>query len=394
MAKRTTTTSHSSVDQSAALPTMMDHIRELQGRLFSTVVAFILITGAAYPFFDKIATILMAPLKNGQELVYLTPGGAFSFIIKVCVYIGIIGTLPIIIFHLYRFLMPAVRHVHLRTVLKYTLASILLALCGIVFAYYVSLPASLYFLTSFDLNHINPMLTIDAYFSFVMTYILAGALLFQLPIVMLIINTASPLTPSKLMSRQRHIIVGSFIVAAVISPTPDALNQALLASPMVVMYQLGIIIIWLTNRKRAKTTRAAQKAVITSPSKFSGKLSHALPTITKDIRSNDKNNSLTRAGLIDLTRDSTNYQHSLLPQERLTHTQQLRPLKLKKNIDGFRNDSSLSVAIRTDIKMRIPSKSNRFNSRNIERKAAGISRVSDRPMRTIDGIIVPKRLRA
>ena len=76
----------------------MDHLRELQGRLFSTVFVFILVAAVAYPFFDKIAAFLMMPLKPDQELVYLTPGGAFSFIIKVCAYVGLIGTLPVIIF--------------------------------------------------------------------------------------------------------------------------------------------------------------------------------------------------------------------------------------------------------------------------------------------------------
>ncbi len=198
----------------------------------------------------------MAPLKEGQELVYLTPGGAFSFIIKVCAYIGLIGVLPVLIFHAYRFFMPAVRQVLLRTVLGYTVASFVLAIVGIAFAYYISLPAALQFLTGFDLNHINPMLTIDSYFSFIMTYMLAGALLFQLPLIMLIINTATPLTPSTLMKAQGKIILGSFIVAAVISPTPDAVNQTLLAAPIVVMYQLGIILVALKNRKRRRPAEA------------------------------------------------------------------------------------------------------------------------------------------
>lgn len=240
----------------SALPTLMDHLKELQGRLFSTVLIFLLIASAAYPFFGVVTEFLMAPLKEGQELVYLTPGGAFSFIIKVCAYIGLIGVLPVLIFHAYRFFMPAVRQVLLRTVLGYTVASFVLAIVGIAFAYYISLPAALQFLTGFDLNHINPMLTIDSYFSFIMTYMLAGALLFQLPLIMLIINTATPLTPSTLMKAQGKIVLGSFIVAAVISPTPDAVNQTLLAAPIVVMYQLGIILVALKNRKRRRPAEA------------------------------------------------------------------------------------------------------------------------------------------
>ena len=243
-----------------ALLSLGDHLRELQGRLFSTVFVFIIGAAVAYPFFAVITEWLMAPLREGQELVYLTPGGAFSFIIKVCAYVGLIATLPIIIYHIYRFIMPAVQEVRLRKVLAYTVASLVLAVCGILFAYYVSLPAALYFLTGFELNHINPMLTIDAYFSFVMTYMIAGAILFQVPLLMLIINSVTPLTPSKLMTGQRYIIVGSFIIAAIISPTPDALNQTLLAAPVIVMYQLGIIMIWRINaRARRRALLALRK---------------------------------------------------------------------------------------------------------------------------------------
>lgn len=245
-----TVKSSSTTDTTTALPTFMDHIRELQGRLFIIAIAFVLAAGAAYPFFEKIAALILAPLGKDNQLVYLTPGGAFSFIIKVCLYVGIIAILPLVIYHLYRFVMPAVKTVHLKVVLGYTVASLVLAICGIMFAYFVSLPASLYFLTGFQLYHINPMITIDSYFSFVMTYLLAGALLFQIPLIMMIIDSATPLKPSKLMKYQRHIIVGSFIIAAVISPTPDALNQTILASPMVGMYQVGVLAIWSSGRRR------------------------------------------------------------------------------------------------------------------------------------------------
>ncbi len=247
----------SGLPEKPALLSLKDHLRELQGRLFSTVAVFILAAAVAYPFFDHIANWLLAPLNDEQELVYLTPGGAFSFIIKVCAYVGLIATLPIIIYHIYRFVMPAVQTVRLRRVLGYTVASLVLALCGILFAYYVSLPAALYFLTGFDLHHINPMLTIDSYFSFIMTYMLAGAVLFQVPLLMLIVNSVTPLTPKKLMSAQKFIIVGSFIVAAVISPTPDALNQTLLASPVIIMYQFGIVMIWRINARAKKRARQA-----------------------------------------------------------------------------------------------------------------------------------------
>lgn len=243
----------------------MDHVRELQGRLFLIAVVFLVVAAAAYPFFDKIVDLIVSPLGKEHELVYLTPGGAFSFIIQVCLYVGAIGALPMLIYQLYRFVMPAVKRVTMRRAIGFTLASFFLAIVGIVFAYVVSLPAALYFLTSFDLYHINPMLTIDSYFSFVMTYILAGAILFQLPLVMIMIDSIRPQPPKRLMKFQQHIIIGSFVVAAIISPTPDALNQILLASPMIVMYQLGIVVIsWRhrSARKRAKREKEIEETLL------------------------------------------------------------------------------------------------------------------------------------
>jgi sec-independent protein translocase protein TatC len=228
----------------------MDHVRELQGRLSIVALSFLVVAGSAYPFFDRIAAMLTAPLGGHQQLVYLTPGGAFGFIIQVCMYIGIIGALPVIVHQFYRFILPAIPKARRQGAIIYTISSIVLAMVGVVFAYVVSLPAALYFLTSFNLQNISAMLTIDSYLSFVMTYLLAGAILFQLPLVMLIIDTITPLTPRRLMQYQSHVVVGSFVVAAVISPTPDAWNQTLLASPMVVMYQLGIVLIWARSRSR------------------------------------------------------------------------------------------------------------------------------------------------
>lgn len=259
MARTKTTRSRLKRRQKEAPSTFLQHVQELQLRLFAVALVFLAIAGAAFPFFDNIVAILLAPLSSDQELVYLTPGGAFTFMMQVCLYVGLIGSLPVIIYHLYRFIMPAVQQVVFRRAVLYTVASFALALVGIFFAYAVSLPAALYFLTGFDLYHINPMLTIDSYLSFIMTYILAGALLFQLPLLIMIINSVTPLKPSKLMSFQPKMLLGSFIVAAIISPTPDVVNQALLALPVVAMYQLGIVMVLIKNRKKKVPVAAPVK---------------------------------------------------------------------------------------------------------------------------------------
>lgn len=232
-----------------AQQTFMEHIHELQSRLFYIALVFLVMAGAAYPFFTQIAAFIVAPLGH-QQLVYLTPGGAFSFVIQVCMYVGFVASLPVIIYHLFQFVSPAMPAVKRKRLVMFTIGSFLLALAGVAFAYYVSLPAALYFLTSFNIANIDPMLTIDSYFSFAMAYLIAGAILFQLPLILLIIDSITPLTPKKLMGYQRHVILGAVIIAAIVSPTPDIMNQALLAAPLVIMYQFGIVMIAVQHRKR------------------------------------------------------------------------------------------------------------------------------------------------
>lgn len=237
----------------------MDHVAELRGRLFWVAVAFVISAGAAYPFYHQIVQTIVAPL-GGQELYYTTPAGGLSLIIKVCMYVGMIGMMPVFVYQLYRFISPVMHKNSARSIILYTISSVLLAGVGIAFAYFISLPASLYFLTNIEVNQVSALLTLDAYLSFIAAYIIAGALLFQLPLIMMIVNSITPLPPKRLMGYQRIVIVGAFIISAIISPTPDAVNQSLLAAPIVIMYQIGIGIVWYKNRRSAiKAKKASLK---------------------------------------------------------------------------------------------------------------------------------------
>jgi sec-independent protein translocase protein TatC len=156
------------------------------------------------------------------------------------------------VYHLYRYVQPLMGQQLRRSVLFYTGLSTALAVAGLCFAYFVSLPSALHFLTGMNLANIQAMLTVDSYLTFVTTYLLGAALLFQVPLLLLVINTITPLKPSKLMKVQRYVIVVAFLIAAIISPTPDVVNQALLAIPIIVMYEIGVIFVWLQNRARAR----------------------------------------------------------------------------------------------------------------------------------------------
>lgn len=244
---QTTAKSHTS---DKPLPTFLDHVHELRRRLFWIIGIVLVTSSVAYSFLGGIIDVLTHPLGN-ERLVYLTPGGGLSFSIKLCAYVGILVAVPLIMYHLYRFLEPLMGKWR-KSAVFYLGFSSFLAASGVLFAYFVSLPAALNFLTGFNVQHIEAMLTGDAYLSFVITYLLGAALLFQIPLLLLIINTMTPLKPSKLMKLQRFVIVGAFILGAIISPTPDIMNQAFLAVPIIAMYQLGVGLVWLQNRARAR----------------------------------------------------------------------------------------------------------------------------------------------
>lgn len=248
---------HSSNANQAALPTFLEHIAELRRRIFWIVGCVLLASTLAFPFQQQIIHAITLPL-GGQQLFYLTPMGGIGFVIKVCMYTGVAVTVPLLIYHLYRYLEPLMGDGR-RRVVGYTFASIGLALTGMAFAYFISLPSALHFLTGFQVDNVQAMVTVDSYLSFVMTYMIGAALLFQLPLILLIVNSITPLPPRKLLGALRFVIVGAVIVGAIISPTPDVMNQVIIAVPIVIMYVIGVIMVWAANRHRVKAMGPVQE---------------------------------------------------------------------------------------------------------------------------------------
>ncbi len=260
--------------QPKAQPTTFGgHLNELKTRLFWVGMTFIVSSAMVYPFFEQIVSVLMSPLQ-GTTVYYFTPAGGLSFIIKICMYVGIIGATPAFIYHLYRFIQPVMSAKNARTLVLYTSASAVLAAVGVLFTYNFIVPTAIGFLTNFEIANVQDQLGVDSYMSFVIIYIIAGAFLFQLPLIMLMINGVKPLKPKTLLLNERYVLVGAFIVGAIVSPTPDVVNQSLLAMPIIVMYQVGIGLVMLRNRSRrhelkqpqTTTTAAGGYAGVSGPS--------------------------------------------------------------------------------------------------------------------------------
>lgn len=248
--------------KSAKQQTFLEHLRELRLRLFG--VALIMVIGCllGYTFHDQIIHILLQPL-HGEKLVYLTPGGGFDFIFKVSLYVGVALAIPVTIYQIYRYLEPLmIRPRTKRYTAFIVLLSCALALGGTLFGFFVALPAALNFLTGFAGDYIQANLTASSYLGFVMAYLLGLAALFQLPLILLFVNSISgPLKPSKLLASEQYVLLGSFILAAIITPTPDIVNQSIVAGPVIAVYQLGLGLVLFQNRT-VRTARQAPKVPV------------------------------------------------------------------------------------------------------------------------------------
>lgn len=241
--------------------TFAEHVSELRRRLMWSLLFVAIGAGIGYALHSEILRVLQTPLND--SLYYTAPTGAFSFIIKVCVVFGFITALPVVVYQIFAFFGPLLTSHKRRTIVGYVCMSVLLAAAGITFAYFISLPAALQFLTNFggDSANIQALITADEYFSFVLAYIAGFALLFQLPLVISFINKVTPLKPVQLIGGTRYVILGSFIAAAIITPTPDPLNQGLMAGPIILLYFLSVIVVMFTNAVRHRKQR--QPAVVT-----------------------------------------------------------------------------------------------------------------------------------
>ncbi len=241
--------------------TFLEHIYELRSRLFWVVLTLIIASAVGYQIKDLLISVIMAPLK-GEQLVYLTPGGGFSFIFTLCIYFGALLTIPVAVYHLYRFLQPLLAKTSRRFVAIFISLSGLLAATGTLFGYFVAIPAALNFLTTFAGDTVTPNLTADSYLGFVVAYVLGLAALFQIPLLLFLFDHIRPFPPGGISSTQRFVVIGSTVAAAIITPTPDAMNMAIIAVPIIAVYQIGAFAVFVRHRLRSrKASKLAARAV-------------------------------------------------------------------------------------------------------------------------------------
>jgi sec-independent protein translocase protein TatC len=223
------------------------HIKEMRNSFLWVVLALCVGGFTSYLFHTQLIDIVQQPL--GKTLFFTSPAGGLNFLIKLCFTFAVIFVLPVLMYQIVKFFYPLMEKGHKRAVIPFIVSSIILAYAGVVFAYLVSLPNALSFLSNFGGQNIEALITADEYYDFVLAYLLGFALMFQIPVIVLFINKIKPQKPGKMMGIQRYIILGSFIIAAILTPTPDPVNQTIMAAPAVVLYQFAVLCVWRINKK-------------------------------------------------------------------------------------------------------------------------------------------------
>ena len=256
MAKRhTTKTSKSKLRNQSLAPQALpfiEHLHELRRRLFIVAVSIGVWSSLAYAVEHRIVEWLLQPA-HGEKFIYTNVGGGIDFLFRVCLYAGILFSIPVIIYQVLRYLQPLLKRQSLKFIFVMSASSAVLAVAGVAFGYYFGLPSALQFLLhQFGAENISALITIQSYLSFVILYLFGSSLLFQVPLILFIINRIKPIKPRTLFKYERWVILISFIIGAMINPSPRIYDMTILAVPMILSYQIGILLVWLSNRKRFK----------------------------------------------------------------------------------------------------------------------------------------------
>jgi sec-independent protein translocase protein TatC len=227
--------------------TLLDHFRELRRRVTYVGLSIAVWSGIAYGFEHTVIDVLLRP-SHGQHFIYTSPIGGMNFLLRVCLYVGLAMSIPVAVYHLLRYVEPLMKGATSRFIIYGSAASGVLALAGILFGYFIGLPAALHFLLhQFVTSQVQPLLTIEAYLSFVIFYMLGAMLMFQLPLIVLFIHRIKPQTPQSLFRYERWVILFAVVLAFIMNPTTRLLDQLLIALPIVLSYQFSIGLIWWTK---------------------------------------------------------------------------------------------------------------------------------------------------
>jgi len=237
----------------------LEHLGELRVRIMRGLFWLLGGTFISLFFAERITDFLARPVtKLGYKLVFTAPAEAFWVQMKVALITGLFIASPGILWQVWAFIAPGL-HAHER---KYAAPFVIIGsfmfVLGGAFALLVVTPYAIAFLLSYARDTLQPMITLENHVGFILKFTLAFGLVFELPLLLTILSRMGVVTPKMLARNRKYAVLGAFIAGAILTPTPDAFNQALMAGPLILLYEVGIVCARIFGRRRAAEVAQAE----------------------------------------------------------------------------------------------------------------------------------------
>ena len=237
---------------------MLQHLVELRRRLFICVIALLIGSAVSFAFFELIIEILVKPaedlgLGTNGELIYTEVTELLTTAIKVSFVSGLVLASPVILFQVIMFIAPGLTAREKRYLFGFMPAALLAFAGGVAFAYYVLTPPALHFLLTFGGDVAVPMIRVSNIINLMIRLLFWMGLAFETPLIMYLLANLGIVSAPGLGRFRRYWVVVAFILAAIITPTVDPVNQGLVAGPLLVLYEAGIILARIAGRGRNKS---------------------------------------------------------------------------------------------------------------------------------------------
>jgi len=229
----------------AAQDTFISHLVELRDRLLRAIIAVVVALVCLFPWAKDIYALLAAPLLKalpaGATMIATDVTGTFLVPLKVTLMAAFLLALPYVLWQMWAFVAPGLYHHEKKLAVPVIVSSFVFFLIGMSFAYFVVFPVAFGFFASYAPAGVQMMTDIDKYLSFVLTMFIAFGVTFEVPVIVLVLVRLRMVTIEKLKAIRSYVIVGAFVVGAVFTP-PDVVSQLLLAVPLWLLYELGILL--------------------------------------------------------------------------------------------------------------------------------------------------------
>jgi sec-independent protein translocase protein TatC len=219
-----------------------EHIEEIRQRLTQSVFSIILFIIVSFIKIKDIVKILQIPVEN-VHFFQNSPGEFFLSTLKISIYTGLIFSIPILLTQIIFFLLPGLRNQEKNFVVGLILGSFFLFVFGLIFSYFILIPAALKFFINYSIDVIEPLWSFDQYFNFMLILFLSTGFIFQIPIIQIILSFSRIISGIQMLNLWKYILLVSTIFGAILTPSADPLTQILLSSAVFFLYLAGSFIV-------------------------------------------------------------------------------------------------------------------------------------------------------